>query len=51
MVAVHDEVAFVVVRPRKWYDVVVELGEGWSVKFVETAGLEEMRGNVKRFRW
>ncbi len=42
MVTVHDEVAFVIVRPRNRYDVVVELGEGWLMKFVETAGLEEM---------
>ena len=42
MVAVHDEAAFIVVRPRKRYDVVVELGEGRPVKFVEPAGLEEM---------
>ncbi len=51
MVAIHDEVAFVGVRPRKWYDVVVELGEGPPVKFVEMASLEEMQGDVKRVRW
>jgi hypothetical protein len=51
MVAIHDEAAFVLVRPRKWYDVVVELREGPPVKFVEMVGLEEMRGNVKRIRW
>ncbi len=36
MCDVHNEVAFVVVRPRKWYDVVVELKEGRPVKFIET---------------
>jgi hypothetical protein len=51
MVAIHDEATFVVVRPWKWYDVVVELREGRPVKFVETAGLAEMQGEVKRFRW
>ncbi len=42
MVAVHDEVAFFVVRPRNWYDVIVQLGESWPMKLVETAGLDEM---------
>jgi hypothetical protein len=51
MCDVHNEVAFVVVRPRKWYDVVVELKEGPPVKFIETAGLEEMQSDVKRLRW
>jgi hypothetical protein len=51
MVAVHDEAAFFVVRPWKWYDAVVELGESWPMKLVETAGLEEMQSDLKRCRW